>query len=89
MAEIGSDLWESSSPKALLKQVPYSEEESAQEGVQSGLEYLQVRRLYILTRKPVPVLSNSQSKEGLPRVCMEFLMLQFLPVAPCPVTAHY
>jgi len=39
--------------------------------------------------QPVPVLYHSQSKEVLPHVQMELLMLQFVPVAPCAVAGHH
>jgi len=43
MAGVGRDLWGSSGPTPLLKQVPL--EQAAQDLIQVGLEYLQRRRL--------------------------------------------
>jgi len=37
--------------------------------------------------EPVPVLCHPQREEVLPRVQMELPLLQFVPVAPCPVAA--
>ena len=34
-------------------------------------------------------LSHPHSKEGFPRVQTELPVLQFVPVAPCPVTGHH
>ena len=52
-------------------------------------EYLQRRRLHNLPGQPVPGLRHPQSKEVLPHVPMELPMLQFVPVASCPVAGHH
>jgi len=79
-------LWRSSSPTPLPKQGHL--EQAAQDPVQAGLEYLQRRRLHNSSGQPVPVLCHPQTKGVLPHVQTE-LMLQFVPVAPCPVTGHH
>jgi len=84
---VGRDLCGSSSPTPLLKQGHL--QQAAQELVQAGLEYLQRRRLHNLPGQPVPVLHHPQSEEVLPHLQLEFAMLQFLPIAPCPVTGHH
>lgn len=66
--------------------VCYVAEESVQEGVQEGFEYLQGRRLHNLPGKPVSVLSHPQSKEDLSHIQMEHPV--FVPDAPCSVTRH-
>jgi len=57
--------------------------------VQAGLEYLQRRRLHNLLGQPVPVLRHPQREKILPHVQTELPVLQFVPIAPCPVTGHY
>ena len=79
------DLWGSSSPTPLPKKGHL--EHFAQELVQEGLEYLQ-RRLHNLSGQPIPGLCQPQ-REVLPHVQMELPMLQFVPVAPCPVAGHH
>ena len=64
-------------------------EQAAQHHVQGGLEYLQRRRLHNLPGQPVPVLRHPQREEVLPHVQPELPVLQFVPVAPCPVTGHH
>ena len=64
-------------------------EQAAQDLVQAGLEYLQRRRLHSLPGQPVPGLRHPQSEEVLPRGQLELPLLQFVPVAPCPVTGHH
>ena len=54
MVGIGRDLWGSSCPTPLPKQGHL--QQAAQDLVQSGLEYLQRRRLHHLPGQPVPVL---------------------------------
>ena len=54
-----------------------------------GLEYLQRRRLRNLPGQPVPVLRHPQREEILPHVQLELPLLQFVPVAPCPVAGHH
>jgi len=87
MVGIGSDLFGSSSPTLLPKQGHL--QQAAQDLDQVGLEYLQRRRLHNLSGQPVPVLRHPQSEEVLPHVQTELPMLQFVPVAPCPVAGHH
>ena len=49
----------------------------------------QGRRLHDLPGQHVPVLRHPQSEEVLPHVQTELRMLQFVPVAPCPVAGHH
>ena len=86
MVGVGRDLCGSSSPIPLPKQGHL--QQAAQDLVQAGLEYLQRMRLHKPSWQPVPVLCHPQS-EVLPHVQMELPMLQFVPVAPCPVTGHH
>ena len=76
-----------------LVQPPYRRqgllEQVAQDCVQAGFQYLQRRRIHSPSGQPVPVLHHPQSEEILPRVQMELPMLQFVPVAPCPVAGHH
>jgi len=64
-------------------------EQAAQDLVQVGLEYLQRRRLHSPSGEPVPVLRHPQREVVLPHVQMELPVLQFVPVAPCPVAGHH
>ena len=64
-------------------------QQAAQDLVQAGLEYLQRRRLHNLPGQPVPGLRHPQREEVLPPVQLELPLLQFVPVAPCPVTGHH
>ena len=64
-------------------------EQAAQHRGQAGLEYLQRRRLHNLHGQPGPGLCHPQSEEVLPHVQTELLVLQFVPIAPCPVTGHH
>jgi len=87
MAGLGRDLCGSSSPNPLPKQG--HPEQAAQDLVQVGFEYLQRRRLHNLSGQPVPGLCHPQREEVLPRVQLELPLLQFVPVAPCPVSGHH
>jgi len=87
MLGVGRDLCGSSSPMPLLKQDHL--EQAAQDLVQVGLEYPQRRRLHNLPGQPVPVFCHPQSEEILPHVQTELPMLQFVPIAPCPVARHH
>ena len=87
MLGVGWDLCESSSPTTLPKQSHL--EQAAQGLVQVGLECLQRRRLHNLTGQPVPVLRHPQREEVVPHVQLELPLLQFVPVAPCPVAGHH
>jgi len=87
MVGVGRDLCGSSSPAPLPKQDHL--QQAAQDLVQAGLECLQRWRLHNLPGQPVPVLRHPQREEVLPHVQMELPVLQFMPVAPCPVTGQY
>ena len=87
MSGVGRDLCGSSSPTPLPKQGHL--QQAAEDLVQVGLEYLQRRRLHNLPGQPVPGLRHPQREEVLPHVQMELHLLQFVPVAPCPVTGHH
>jgi len=84
MFGIGRDLCGSSSPTPLPKQGHL--EQAAQDRVQVGLEYLQRRRLHNLPGQRVPVLRHPQREEVLPHVKVELPMLQFGPIALCPLS---
>jgi len=87
MVGVGRDLCGSSSPTLLLKQGHL--QQAVQDLVQVGLEYLQRRRLHNLPGQPVPVLRHPQSEEILPHIQVELPVLQFVPIAPCPVAWHH
>jgi len=87
MAGVGRDLWGSSGPTPLPKQGHL--EQTAQDLVQAGFGYLQRRRLHNLPGQPVPVLRHAQREEVLPHVQTELPVLQFVPVAPCPVASKF
>ena len=82
MLGVGRDLCGSSSPTPLPEQ-------AAQDHVQAGLEYLQRRRLHSPSGQPGPGLRHPQREVVLPHVQMELPVLQFVPIAPCPVTGHH
>ena len=84
---VGRDLCGSPSPTPCRSRVTQSRLHST--AVQAGLEYLQRRRLHNLPGQPVPGLRHPQREEVLPRVQPELPLLQFVPVAPCPVTGHH
>ena len=87
MVGVGRDLCGPSGPTPLPKQG--HPEQAAQDHVQAGLEYLQRRRLHNPSGQSVPVLRHPQREEILPHVQTELPVLQFVPIAPCPVTGHY
>ena len=87
MVRVGRDLCGSSSPTPLLKQGHL--QQAVEDLVQAGLEYLQRRRLHSLPGQPGPGLWHPQREEVLPRVQLELPLLQFVPVAPCPVAGHH
>ena len=90
MVGVGRDLCGSSSPTLLPKKGHL--QQAAQDLVQAGLEYLQRRRLHNLPGQPVPGLRHPQREEVLPvlpHVQTELPLLQFVPIAPCPVTGHH
>ena len=82
MFGIGRDLCGSPSLTPLPKQGHL--QQAAQD-----LEYLQRRRLHNLPGQPVPGLRHPQREEVLLHVQLEFPLLQFVPVAPCPVAGHH
>ena len=86
MVGVGRDLCGSSSPPPLPKQVHL--QHVAQDHIQTGFEYLQRRRLHNPSAQPVPVLYHPQNKKVLPHVQLE-LLLQFVSIAPGPVTGHH
>ena len=83
---VGRDLCGSSSPTLLPKQGHL--QQAAQDLVQADLEHLQ-RRLHNLPGQPGPGLCHPQREEVLPHLQLELPLLQFVPVAPCPVTGHH
>jgi len=85
MVGVRRDLCGSSSPILLPKQGHL--QQAAQDLVQVGLEYLQRRRLQNFSG--LPGLHHPQNEEVLPHVQTELPVLQFVPIAPCPVTGHY
>ena len=87
MVGVGRDLCGSSSPTPLHKQGHL--QQAAQDLVQAGLEYLQRRRLHNFLGQPVPVLRHPQREEVLPHIQMELPVLQFVPIASCPVAGHH
>jgi len=64
-------------------------EQAAQHRVQAGFAYPQRRRLHSPSGQPVPGLRHPQREEVLPHVQTELPVLQFVPVAPCPVAGHH
>jgi len=87
MVGAGMDIWRSSSPIPLPKQIHL--EQAAHDPVQVGFDYLQRGRLHNLSGQPVTVLCHSQSKEVLPHVQVELLLLRIVPISPCPVAGHH
>ena len=85
MFGVGGALCGSSSPTPPPKQGHL--QQAAQDLVQVGS--LQRRRLHNLPGQPVPGLRHPQREEVLPHVQTELLMLQFVPIAPCPVAGHH
>jgi len=87
MLGVGRDHCGSSSPIPLPKQGLL--QQATENLVQAGLEYLQRRRFHHLPEQPVPGLRHPQREEVLPHVQMELPILQFMPIAPCPVAGHH
>ena len=87
MVGVGRDLCGSSSPTLLPKQGHL--QQAVEDLIQAGLEYLQRRRLHHLPGQPGPGLRHPQREEVLPHLQLELPLLQFVPIAPCPVTGHY
>jgi len=53
-----------------------------------ALEYLQGWRFHNLSGKPKPVLGHPQNEKVFLDVQREPPVLQFMPIAPCPVTVE-
>jgi len=87
MVGVGRDLWESSSSTPLPKQGHL--QQAAQDLVRVGFKSPQRRRLHSSSGQRVSVLRHPQREEVLPHVQMELPMLQFVPIAPCPVAGHH
>ena len=87
MVGVGRDLCGSPSPTLLPKQGHL--QQVVEDLVQAGLEYLQRRRLHSLPGQPGPGVCHPQREEVLPHVQTELPLLQFVPIAPCPVTRHH
>ena len=92
MFRIGRDLCGSSSPNTLPKKGHL--QQAAQDPVQVDPEYLQRRRLqrrrlHNLPGQPVSGLRHPRREEVLPHVQTELPVLQFVPIAPCPVLGHH
>uniref|UniRef100_A0A8B9Q2H3 D-aminoacyl-tRNA deacylase 1 n=2 Tax=Apteryx owenii TaxID=8824 RepID=A0A8B9Q2H3_APTOW len=87
IAEVGRDLWRSSSSTPLLKQRHL--EHIAQDHVQVAFENLQRRRLRNLSGQPVPMLCHPHSEKVFSHVQMELSVFQFVPVASCAVAGHH
>jgi len=87
MVGVGRVLCGSSSSTPPLKQDHL--QQPAQDLVQAGLEYCQRRRIHNLPGQPVPVLRHPQREEVLPHVQTELPVLQFVPIAPCPLAGHH
>ena len=87
MVGVGRDLCGSSSPTLLPKKGHL--QQASEDLLQAGTEYLQRRRFHNLPGQPVPGLRHPQREEVLPHVQTELPMLQFVPIAPCPVTGHH
>ena len=87
MVGVGRDLCGSSSPTLLLKQG--HPEQAVQDLVQVGLVESPSLEIFNFPGQPVPGLHHPQREEVLPHVQMELPLLQFVPIAPCPVTGHH
>jgi len=77
------DLWRSSCPASLLKQG------HLELVVQTVFEYSQTWRLHTLPGQPIPVLSHPRSTKMFPGFQSESPLLQFVPVAPGPITGYH
>ena len=55
---------------------------------QSRVAYSTLHRTF-LPGQPVPGLHHPQREEVLPQVQTELPVLQFVPIAPCPVAGHH
>lgn len=84
MAEVGWDLWMSSSPTLVLLKQGYLEN-VGHDHAQMAFEDLLGRRCHSLSGQLLPVLSHPQNKKPFPDVQTESPVLQFVPVASCSV----
>ena len=89
MVGVGRDLCGSFGPTPLPMPMQGHLEQFAQDLIQAGFEYLQRKRIHSLSGQPVPGLRHPQREEVLPHVQLELPLLQFVPVAPCPVAGHH
>ena len=87
MVGVGRDLCGSYSRKPLPENSLL--QQAAEDLVQADFEYLQRRRVHNIPGQPVPVLRHPQREEVLPHVQTELPVLQFVPIAPCPVAGNY
>jgi len=87
MVGVEKNLCGSSGPTPLSKQGHL--ELVAEDLIQAVFECLQRSRIHNLPGQPPPGLHHPQSEEVLPHVQTELPLLQFVPVAPCPVAGHY
>jgi len=85
MVGVGKVLWGSSSPTPLPKQGHL--QQAAQDLAEAGLEYLQRRRLHNLWAACASAPSLHKVKKFF--LTFRLPMLQFVPVAPCPVAGHH
>jgi len=76
MVGAGRDLWRSSSPTPLLKQVHL--EQAAQDCIQVGLEYIPRSRLHNPFGQPTPVLKSHVPKNFLPFPILSSGLIQVL-----------
>ena len=86
-AELGRDLWRSSSATLPLKQGHL--QPVVQDHVQRAFNYLQGWRLHNLSGHPVPVLGHLHSEKGFLDIQREPPVFQFLLIASGPVTGHH
>ena len=87
--QVARNLCGSSTPTPLPKQGHLHLQHAAQDLVQGGFESLQRRRIHNFPGQPGPGLRHPQREEVLPHVQTELPLLQFVPIAPCPVTGHH
>ena len=86
MFGVGRDVCGSSSPAPLTKQ---GHLQQAAQTISRWVSNISRGRLHSLPGQPVPVLRHPQREEVLPHVQMELPVLQFVPIAPCPVAEHH
>ena len=86
MAEVGRDLCWSSGPSPLLKWGHI--EPIAQDHIQTAFVDIQRGRHHKLSGQSVTVVGQLHSKV-FPDIQRKPLVLEFVPIASCPVTGHY